>query len=243
MRLNDQTILLTGATSGIGLQLLEQLAPNNQVLAVARPSARLEDLARTHPGVKVYPADLSDMDQVLALADAVIRDNVRLDALINNAGVQNTPYLTDPAFDLAAMVAEITLNFTAICGLSQRLLPLLRKSPEASIVNVSSGLALAPKTNSAVYCGTKSALDGFSRSLRYQLDDTSVQVFQAFMPLVDTPMTAGRGSGKIAPSQAAADLIAGVRRGTPDLYIGKAALLYWIMRLSPALGRRLMRRL
>ena len=115
-------------------------------------------------------------------------------------------------------------------------------SHPASIVNVNSGLGLVPKTSSAVYCGSKGGLNIFSISLGHQLAETNVKVVQAFLPLVDTKMTAGRGSGKLSAAEAAKEIIKAIesRRGIVD--IGKVKLLRMIHRLSPSLATRIMKR-
>ena len=134
------------------------------------------------------------------------------------------------------------MNFTAVCSLSYLLLPmLLRANQRAVIANISSGLALAPKTNSAVYCATKAAMDAFSRSLSYQLEGSNVMMMQAFLPLVDTPMTQGRGSGKMSAAQAAMEILRGIEQGDRIRDIGKVKLLRLLLAVAPSLARRIMR--
>jgi uncharacterized oxidoreductase len=112
----------------------------------------------------------------------------------------------------------------------------------AAVVNVNSGLGLVPKTSSAVYCATKGGLNLFSQSLRHQLAGTRVQVLQAFMPLVETPMTAGRPGDKLTAAYAADRLIHGIERAIQDHDIGKVKLLRGLMYVAPGLARRIMRR-
>ena len=93
-----------------------------------------------------------------------------------------------------------------------------------------------------MYCATQGAVNVFTQSLRYQLEDTNIRVLQAFMPLVDTPMTAGRGDGKLSAAQAAERLIHGIEKEIADHDIGKVKLLRALMCLSPPLARRIMKR-
>ena len=118
----------------------------------------------------------------------------------------------------------------------------LRERPAAFILNVNSGLGIVPKHESAVYCSTKAGLDNFSRGLRAQLEGTNVRVLQAFLPLVDTPMTAGRGDGKLNPERVAAQIIDGIEQDIADHDIGKVRLLRAINRISPALSHRIMQK-
>ena len=117
----------------------------------------------------------------------------------------------------------------------------LRRQQTAAIVNVSSGLAIYPKTGSAVYSATKAALHSFTQSLRYQLEDTGVHVFEAIVPMVDTPMTAGRGSGKISAQECAKQMIAGIHANRDEIYIGKARLLPLLSRLAPGTAKRILK--
>jgi uncharacterized oxidoreductase len=121
-------------------------------------------------------------------------------------------------------------------------LPALSHGGEAAIVNINSGLGLVPKSSSAVYCATKGAMNIFSQALRSQFKSTVVIVFQAFMPLVDTPMTTGRGTGKVSAGQAARQILNGIERNKLDYDIGKTKVLRTLNRFIPAVARALMAR-
>jgi short-subunit dehydrogenase involved in D-alanine esterification of teichoic acids len=125
-----------------------------------------------------------------------------------------------------------------LCAL---LIPQLQLKPEAAIINISSGLAIAPKKTAPVYCGTKAGIHIFSQALRYQLEVSSIKVFEIIPPLVDTPMTAGRGQNKISPQALAEEFWEGFLSDTYEMYIGKAKLLKLIHRLSPALSQKIMK--
>ena len=242
MAIKDKTIVITGGSSGIGYQMLRSLHSANRVLVIARPGPRLEALAQEFAGVELYPADLSQPQEYEAVAARISQQHQHIDVLINNAASQHTPTYRDDDFSYAAIAPEINLNLTAVCSLSYLLLPmLLRANEQAVIANVNSGLALAPKTNSAVYCATKAAMDVFSRSLSYQLEGSNVMVVQAFLPLVDTPMTQGRGSGKISAAQAATEILRGIEQGDRIRDIGKVKLLRLLLAVAPSLARRIMR--
>ena len=242
MKLVDKHIVITGAASGLGLELLHQLQPNNRVSVIARPSPGLDALRHALPGVDIYEADLSDMSSVERAADALTGSRMTIDVLINNAAVQHTPRFTDPDFRYETIRHEIDVNFTSICTLVHLLLPSLMRSEAGMIVNINSGLALAPKTGSAVYCATKAAVNIFSQSLAYQLEDTNVAVRQVFLPLVDTAMTRGRGSGKLPPDRVAAAIIAGLGSRRTNIDIGKAKLLRVLLRVAPTLAAKIMKR-
>ncbi len=242
MELNGKIIVITGGTTGIGYELVERLHRDNVLVVIASSQDRLTHLKRSFPGVHTCQADLADPVAVESVAHHVQSRFDHVDVLINNAAVQYLPKFTDAAFDHTTIGREIAINLASVCSLTALLLPsLLAAGGPAAIVNVNSGLALAPKTSSAVYCATKSALNTFSQSLRYQLESTNVAVLQAFMPLVDTPMTEGRGSGKLSAPVAADRLLDGVARGIKDHDIGKVKILRLLLAVTPWLARRLMR--
>lgn len=241
MKMRGRHIVITGGTSGIGRELVEQLKEDNTISVIGRESSVLEDLRVSFPELRIFTADLSDLKSVTKAAQALIRQSPAIDVLINNAGVQFTPKFTDPEFDVDSIQKEINTNFTSICLLIAQCLPTLLRQDQSIILNVNSGLGLAPKTNSAVYCGTKGGLNLFSQSLRYQLEASNVRVMQAFLPLVDTKMTSGRGSGKITAAEAAKEIIAGIESRKLDFGIGKAKLLMRILRVSPSVAKRIMK--
>lgn len=246
MRLTGQTVLVTGATSGIGLALSEALLERgNIVLACGRKREALLALQERYPGkVHAYAGDLSLPGEVDRLAERIANEHA-LTVLVNNAGVQHeVDFTSTPYADIRdKTVEELYLNQTVPMLLSARLLPVLAKQAQAAIVNLTSSLVLAPKKSAPVYCATKSAMRAFGKALRYQLRDAgaTIRLFEVLPPLVDTPMTQGRGHGKISPQAAAAAIIAGIESDTEEIYIGKAKLLRVVHRLAPGVAERLLR--
>ncbi len=125
-----------------------------------------------------------------------------------------------------------------LCGL---LLPVLSVQPQAAIVHVTSGLGLVPKKSAPVYCATKAGLHLFTKALRYQLEGSPVKVFEIIPPVVDTPMTAGRGSRKISPQQLVDEFMRAFERDRFEVSIGKVKLLRLISRLAPAVADRILK--
>ena len=142
-----------------------------------------------------------------------------------------------------ALAQEVAVNFSSPIRLVVALLPHLLEKPAAMVVNVTSGLALAPKQSSPVYCATKAGLRSFTKALRYQAQARAphVRIVEALPPLVDTDMTRGRGRGKMRPEACAAEIVVGMEAGRNTIYVGKAKLLRAIQGLSPFLADRLMR--
>lgn len=242
MRLKDNTILITGATSGIGLALLNKLhSLGNNIIAVSRDPEKLHKLADDLPGVTTIQSDLSQQESVRKLLARLQDEHKALNVLINNAGVQYnyTFGRTDEEFD--KIEPEMRINLISPVQLCHGLIPVLEQHTEAAIVNVSSGLGLAPKKSAPVYCGTKGGMHIFTKALRYQLEGSSIKVFEIIPPLVDTPMTAGRGSGKITPEQLAYEFVEKFGRNRFEINIGKVKLLRIVQRILPRLADRILK--
>lgn len=245
--LAGRTMILTGAGRGIGRALVGRLVARGakRIIAVGRDSARLQELRAEIPAAEPYAADLSDQAQLDRLVAFLKADAGDLSVLINNAGTQLLTDLVDPEGDRhePALAQEVAVNFSSPIRLVVALLPLLLEKPAAMVVNVTSGLALAPKQSSPVYCATKAGLRSFTKALRYQAQARAphVRIVEALPPLVDTDMTRGRGRGKMRPEACAAEIVVGMEAGRNTIYVGKAKLLRAIQGLSPFLADRLMR--
>lgn len=247
MTLKGGKALVTGGARGIGLELSRQLIEAGcHVVSVGRNAQDLKQLQSAHPGkVKVIVADLSLHSEVDALIVRLHKEHPDLNILINNAGIQVESSLFSDAGGKATALArkEIAVNLDGLISLTIGLLPILTAQKSAAVVNISSGLAIAPKAASPIYCATKAAVRSFTKALRYQCAGYAphVRVSEAIMALVDTDMTAVRGSGKISAEKAAKEIIAGMIRQKDEIWVAKAKLLRVINRLSPWLAERIMR--
>lgn len=241
MKLYQRTILITGGNSGIGLRLAKQLhAKDNMLIIVSRSQNNWDELSKLNPKPLLLQYDLSRKEQVLQLAQQISEMEIKLDVLINCAAVQYTPKLIDSSFSFKTIQNEIAVNLIAPIELTQLFLPTLVSRSESAVVNLSSGLAFYPKSSSAVYCATKAALHNFSQSLRYQLTETPINVVEVILPLVDTPMTAGRGKKKISPEQAAREIIHGIENKREEIFVGIARFMPLLLRLWPSLLKRIL---
>ncbi|EFM08596.1 short-chain dehydrogenase/reductase SDR [Paenibacillus curdlanolyticus YK9] len=245
MKLAGHTILITGGASGIGLALTEAFAQRgNRVIVVGRDERKLNQLTERLPDTAAIVCDLGVEQQVDELVARLAADFPELNVLINNAGIQHIDdWTTDSAACLSPRIArEIAVNLTTPAQLTAKLLPLLSRHEEAAVVNVSSGLGLVPKQSAPIYCATKAAIHSFSIALRYQLEPTSVRVFEIIPPVVDTEMTRGRGRGKITPEALAASFMRSWQRNRYEVPIGKVKLLKALNRLVPALAANILRK-
>lgn len=240
MLISKNKILITGATSGIGEAILKAfLAADNQIIAVGRNKEKLEQLSQLDNRIIPFACDIAKADELDNLTLFIEKSHPDLNTLINNAGIQYNYHFGEEAQALAKIEHEINVNLTAPLKLISLLLPTLQMNKNAAIVNVSSGLGLVPKMAAPVYCGTKAGIHIFSKALRYQLEE--VKVFEIIPPLVETPMTEGRGSGKITPKQLADEFMIAFKRNRYEVNIGKVKLLKFINRILPSLAERIMK--
>ncbi|MGZ8337541.1 MAG: SDR family oxidoreductase [Allosphingosinicella sp.] len=238
MKLAGSHILITGGTDGIGHQLALQLrAKGATVIVSGRDPGRLA-VARAE-GLEAIAADLSSAEGVDGLIEAL--GERTLDALVNNAGAGAT-YRVDEAIDLGEVERCLYLNLHAPIRLITLLLPRLRKRPQAMIVNVTSGLAIAPNSGSPVYCATKAALRSFTMSLRAQLASTPVQVLEVLPPVVETQLTAANRHRKMPAAECARRIVQAMERDRNEAFVGATAMLRNLFSASPALARRIMLR-
>lgn len=236
MNVSGALALVTGGTDGIGRELAMQLRGAGATVIVSGRS--LERLAEMRDaGFEAVEADLSTMAGVETLVAAMA--DRPLAVLVNNAG-SGSIYDPDRICSLDDASACIRLNLDAPIQLATRLLPTLRAQPAAAIVNVTSGLAIAPRAGGAVYCATKAGLRSFTMALRHMLKDSPVRVIEALPPVVDTKMTAGRGNRKMAAADCAAEIVGGIKRDKEEINVGMVKLLQVVHSLSPKLARRIM---
>lgn len=239
----NRTVLITGGTSGIGYALVKKLAPiNNETIVVASNKIKLEQLREEFSHLQTYCCSLDNSVALVNTFTEIINNHPNISLVINNAGIQETPTFLDKNFNIHRIENEISINLAAPIKICALMLPsLLELAEPSAFVNVTSGLALFPKKNSAVYCATKAGLRNFTQSFRYQLEDSNIKVYEAIMPLVDTPMTTGRGRGKISAERAATAIIEGIEHNQEEIYIGKTKLIPWIARFSPRLMAAIMK--
>lgn len=242
MQTSGNKALITGATSGIGYALTcHFLRHQNTVVAVGRQLGNLADLQAEYPAT-LYPlaCDLTQRSQLDELVHRLETDHPDLNVIINNAAVQYNYDLLEGEDVVFRIEHEIQTNLMAPLKLIGLLLPGLAQ-PTTTIVNVTTGLAFAPKPSAPVYCGTKAGLHVFTQALRYQLEGTAVKVFEIIPPIVDTPMTAGRTQSKIMPEALAEEFWRNFAQDRWESNIGKVKLLRQLLRLAPAAAARLMK--
>jgi uncharacterized oxidoreductase len=188
MKFTGNTILITGATSGIGLAFAEHYhKAGSKVIICARRAERLKEISARLPGVTTRVCDISKEQQREALYNWAIQTHPELNIVMNNAGIQQITDLTKP-FNLGQVREELETNLVAPLHLCSLFAKHLSSKKESALMNVSSGLAFVPISFMPVYCASKAALHSATLSLRHQLKATSVKVFEIIPPAVDTEL-------------------------------------------------------
>ncbi|MCB2205837.1 SDR family NAD(P)-dependent oxidoreductase [bacterium] len=242
MKLTGNTILVTGGSRGIGFAIAKRfLESGNTVIITGRSESHLEAATQKLPGVQSVCCDLRQADEIERLFTEVTKRWPALNILVNNAGVQFNYQFTEEPLPFTRVDDEVAVNLLAPIRLSALFLSTLSVQDEAAIINLTSALALAPKQNAAVYCATKSALQSFTQSLRYQVEGSPLRIVELMPPLVDTDMTAGRCTGKVTPSEVAEALMKGLERGATEILVGKTRILKTLIRILPSLVQSKMR--
>lgn len=239
MKIEGTTALVTGGTAGIGEQLALQLkARGARVLVTGRSEARLAVMRER--GFEAIAADLSSPGGVDALVRQLGERDV--DILVNNAGQGVDHDFRENSPDMGDTDDCIHANLNAPIRLIAAMVPRMTGLPRSTIVNVTSGLAIAPRAGSPVYCATKAGLRSYTQAIRAQLAPRGIHVIEALPPVVDTQMTAGRGGHKMSAEDCAAAIVKAIEKGADEANIGMVKLLKRVHGISPALARSIMLR-
>jgi short-subunit dehydrogenase involved in D-alanine esterification of teichoic acids len=244
MKTNGNTVLITGGSSGIGLAIAKAfLNLNNQVIICGRNQQKLAQASQTHPELHTFLCDITKPDEVSEMFTAIRSQFGGLDLLVNNAG---TLQFYDFIKDEDALISgeqEIETNLLGTLRVTKAALPLLLNSKESAVVTISSIVALVPSASMGIYSSTKAALHSFSRSLRHQLQHTTVKVFEVMPPFVDTEPVKHINASKVSPTEVASALIKGLRANKYEIIIGPAKALYFAHRFSPTQAEEILKRL
>jgi uncharacterized oxidoreductase len=236
MRLTGRTILITGGSAGIGLAFaLKFLELGNEVIVTGRRRDVLDAVKARYPMLHTIQSDVADPAQISALAERVKRDFPKLDVLMNNAGVGFPKNLRASVDDLAGLMAEVEINVGGVIRTTSALMDLLTAN-EGTVINVSSALALVPVPAMPIYSATKAAVHSYTQSLRFQLEDSGVEVIDLMPPAVRTDMTSEfdeAGISSITTDELVKQTVAALRAGKQEIRPGQSNLLALMRRLAP----------
>jgi len=175
------TVIITGASAGIGCEFARQLAPvATKMILVARRSDRLEalesELKAINPDLELFgrPLDLRDRVKLKGFCDWLNESALSIDLLINNAGIGDHGPFVESDWERVGSMLEV--NVDALTYLAYRILPAMRKAGKGAILNVGSVAGLLPLPNSAVYAATKAYVISFSEAIRAELRSSNISV-------------------------------------------------------------------
>lgn len=205
-----KTVVITGASSGIGEEAAKQLAGKGAVVCLV--ARRVEELARVQAEIAAaggiahcYPANLADATSTDACIAALKQAHPVIDVLVNNAGRSIRRPIVESLDRVHDYERTIQLNYLALVRLTLGLLPQMLARGAGQIINVSSVAALMTTPRFSAYLASKAAVDAFSRSLRIELAEKGIAVTSINYPLVKTAMTAPTAIYKYLPQMEVAD--------------------------------------
>jgi uncharacterized oxidoreductase len=239
MKMSGRTVLITGGTSGIGLELARQLCERgNTVIVTGRDRPRLDAAKKAVPGIHVLQSDVSDPTSIELLYQTVSEQFPMLDTLVNNAGAMRNIKL-DRQHQLNDLTTEIDGNLKGPMWMIQAFLPAFLKQKNSLIVNVSSGLAFIPFPAAPIYSASKAALHAYTQCLRAQLEGTSVTIVELAPPGTETPLFRAEFAEEMKKEKGmnvgvlVQRAIAGLEAGKPEIRPGLSNLLKIASRVAP----------
>ena len=189
-RLSDNTILITGGSSGIGRALAEAFHDlGNQVIVTGRRQPLLDEMMAKRPGLTGITADVTDTASLARAAEEIHSRFPGLNMLIANAGISASEDMTSGDWNASAAEALVQTNIMGVIRSVAAFLPVIREQPGATIMATSSNLAFIPRADFPTYCATKAFLHSWLQSLRHQLRHVPVEVLELSPPYVQTALT------------------------------------------------------
>jgi len=237
MKLTGRTILITGGSAGIGLAFaFKFLELGNEVIVTGRRQAVLDQVKAKHPKLHTIRSDVADPAQIAALAARVKPNFPKLDVLMNNAGIMLYKNLKAPAADLAGLMAEMNVNVGGVITTTSAFIDILRAN-KGTVINTSSALAFVPLPSAPIYSATKAAIHSYTQSLRFQLEETGVEVIELMPPVVKTDLAAELADGGsvtvITTDELVKQSFAALKAGAVEIRPGQSKQLAFMRRFAP----------
>lgn len=220
MDIENSTVFIPGASSGIGLALALRLSERGSTVIIGgRRTALLESITQEHPQLRAVEIDTADPTSIQDASRRVIEEHPQLDAVILMAGIMRPENWDDPASALATAEEIVTTNLLGPLRLLAAFLEHLRTRPAATVMTVSSGLAHLPLRPTPTYNASKAAVHMLSETLRLQLEGTGVQVTELVPPAVRTDLMPGQAQNEHAMGlDAFADEVMELLEGEPEAH-------------------------
>jgi uncharacterized oxidoreductase len=240
MNLSENTVLITGGSSGIGFEMAKEfLKRKNKVIITGRNEQKLQQAKEKLDGVVAIKSDVSNPDDIIELYKQVEKDFPDLNILINNAGIMWTINLQNHKLSSTDLTKEFDINVKGTIWMNNAFLPLLKSKENSATVTVSSGLAFVPLPISPVYCSSKAALHSYTLSLREQLRNTNIKVFELAPPATETELLADfneedmKGISTMKVQAMVADFLKGFSNDKYEICPGQSSQLKFMSRYFP----------
>lgn len=247
MKVENKVIIVTGAASGIGKELVLQLLQKGaRVAALDQNPSKLDELVAIarNERLATFVLDISELDDVERIVNDVYARFGVIDGLINNAGIIQ-PFKRVNELSYALIDKVMKVNFNGPVYLIKTILPHLLQRPEAHIVNISSMGGFLPVPGQTIYGASKAALKLLTEGLYAELINTSVHVTVVFPGAVNTNISENSGVNPIVSDQpssmkilaadkAASIILAGMEQNKFRILVGSdSTFMDWFYRLSP----------
>lgn len=231
MKTTNNTVLVTGGGSGIGLAIAKSFSENgNKVIITGRNEEKLKAAAADLQNTAYVVADVTNEADLDKLVNFISSEYGELDVLVNNAAETNVYHLGVEAGAYQKAKGEVETTYLAVVNLTEKLLPILAKQDEAAIVNINAIIGLSPSIYMPTHSASKAALRAYTQVLRFTLAkaESKVKVYEVYPPLVKTEFSKAIGSEKtgIPAEDVAKALLEGFENNTPEIYIGQAEKFY-----------------
>ncbi len=239
MKLSNSTILITGGTSGIGLEFVSQLNKlGAKIIVTGRNLELLNDTKKWFPEIHVFQSDVSNTEDIKKLYNKVTKQFPELNILINCAGIMRQIDLLDNALEIENVTQEIDTNLSGSIQMVHQFLPHLMKQKSAAIINVSSAIAFMSYSIAPIYSASKAGVHSYTKALRLQLSKTNVKVFEVIPPGVktnlqhgwDVPPPEGR---MMEADKMVAEAIKDILKDKLEIKPGLASIVKILSRIAP----------
>ncbi len=237
MELKNNTILISGGTSGIGLELGHSLRNmGNTVILLGRNKAKLKELSAE--GYETICCNLLNIEDLEKAVLIIQNEYPNLNILFNNVGVQNNYNFTEAVSPFGKIKQEIGTNFTSQIQLTQLLIPVLATKEKSFIINTTSALGAYPKPDGLVYSATKAAMRNFTIGLRNTVKDVGIKVLELIPPVTDTSMTSKRDEKKMPVNDLIVKILPQLKKEKRVITIFPIRIFLNLAKIFPYIARK-----
>ncbi len=242
MEIINSTIVITGGSSGLGLEMCKQfIEKGNKVIACSRSLEKLNNAKKQLPDLIIYQCDIAQESQCEDFVEWLRINYSQTNVLINNAAIANKSSFLKDNFILEKMQDEFAVNLIAPIRLVKLLYPVLIENKQPKIINITTGLVYVPRSIYPFYNAAKAGLHSFTQVLREQFKSEKIKVIEVLFPVVNTPWHKGNVPKiAISPEKAVLEMMKGIARNKTEIRVSKVKLLYLLFRIAPRLAFRKM---